>query len=71
MNFNFILECASDKSFIILQKKNQPDSSQQGQAQGLGLGLSYMDFGLLLWTEDASELPTGPPTITKTLKIFL
>ena len=31
----------------------------------------FMDFGLLLWTEDDSELPTGPPTITKTLKTFL
>ena len=26
-----------------------------------------MDFGLLLWTEDDSGLPTGPLTITKTL----
>ena len=29
-----------------------------------------MDFGLLLWTEDDFGLPTGPLTITKTLKHF-
>ena len=31
----------------------------------------FMDFGLLLWTKDDSGLPTGPLTITKTLKTFL
>ena len=29
-----------------------------------------MDFGLLLWAEDNSGLPTGPLIITKTLKHF-
>ena len=32
--------------------------------------LVFMEFGLLLWTEDDSGLPTGPLTITKTLKTF-
>ena len=29
-------------------------------------GFWLMDFGLLLWTEDDSELPTEPSTIKKT-----
>ena len=39
--------------------------------RNLKFGLWFMNFGLLLWTEDDSELPTGPPTITKTPKTFL
>ena len=39
--------------------------------RNLEFGLWFMEFGLLLWTEDDSELPTGPPTITKTFKTFL
>ena len=33
-------------------------------------GVWNLDFGLLLWTEDDSGLPTGPLTFTKTLKTF-
>ena len=29
-----------------------------------------MDFGLLLWTEDDSELPTGPPTRPLSQRLF-
>ena len=29
-----------------------------------------MDYGLLLWTEDDSGLPTGPLTITKIIKFL-
>ena len=34
--------------------------------RNLEFRLWFMDFGLLLWTEDDSGLPTGPLTITKT-----
>ena len=46
---------------------------RQGQAQEFGalsLNLFY-GFGLLLWTEDDSGLPTGPLTVTQTLQTFL
>ena len=49
-----------------LDLKDQPDSSLKGQAQEFGIW--FMDFRLLLWTEYDSGLPTGPFTITKTLK---
>ena len=32
--------------------------------------LWFMDFGLLLWTEDDSGLPTGPLTTQRLLKHF-
>ena len=35
--------------------------------RNLEFSLWFMDFGLRLWTEDDSGLPTGPFTITKTL----
>ena len=38
--------------------------SRQGQAQEVGIW--SLVYGLLLWTEDDSGLPTGPLTITQT-----
>ena len=39
--------------------------------RNMDYGLWFMEFELLLWTEDDSGLPTGPLTITKSLKTFL
>ena len=39
--------------------------------RNLEFGPWFMDFGLLLWTENDSGLPTRPITITKTLKTIL
>ena len=49
---------------------SQQTRSRQGQAQEFGLW--FMVFlGLLLLTQVDSGLPTGPLTITQTLKTFL
>ena len=39
--------------------------------RNLKFGFWFMVLGLLLWTWDESGLPTGPLTITQTLKTYL
>ena len=48
------------------QTRDDMDKSRNSE-----FGLWFIDFELLLWTEDDSGLPTGPFTVTKTLKTFL
>ena len=50
---------------------NNQTGVDRDKPRNLEFRLWVMDFGLLLWTEDDSGLPTGPLTITKTLKTFL
>ena len=61
----FSENCTSDDDLVVGRRGLNQTCIRQGQAQKLRL--RFMDFGLILWTEDDLGLQTGPVTTTQTL----